>query len=66
MGDIQDMSSLAKYMKQFTSDEFLEAMLDFHLLIYLASMDVYPLRVSICNSSFEIYLISDEFMVSLV
>ncbi|PIK34399.1 putative nuclear protein localization protein 4-like [Apostichopus japonicus] len=44
VGDIQDMSSLAKYMKQFTSDEFLEAMLDFHLLIYLASMDVYPLR----------------------
>lgn len=47
LGDIQALPSLAKYMKQFTKDEYMEAFLDFHLLIYLASMNVYPLYVSV-------------------
>ncbi|XP_033108064.1 nuclear protein localization protein 4 homolog [Anneissia japonica] len=44
IGEIQDLSSLSKYMKQFPSSEFLQAMSDFHLLIYLATFEMFPLK----------------------
>nr|XP_027205548.1 nuclear protein localization protein 4 homolog [Dermatophagoides pteronyssinus] len=44
-GHLQDFQALYHYMKQFKfPEQFLQAMLDFHLLIYLASMDTVPLR----------------------
>ena len=46
LGEIQDLNALAQYMKQFPETKFLEAMLDFHLLVFLATMDMLPLRVS--------------------
>ncbi|GAB6020267.1 hypothetical protein CHUAL_002985 [Chamberlinius hualienensis] len=47
-GHIQDFSRLAVYLKQFPPDQFLQAISDFHLLIYLASMDMLPMRDSMC------------------
>ncbi|XP_054717743.1 nuclear protein localization protein 4 homolog [Uloborus diversus] len=42
-GHVQDFPHLVSYLRQFKSDQFLEAMSDFHLLIYLATMDLLPL-----------------------
>ncbi|GFT10641.1 nuclear protein localization protein 4 homolog [Nephila pilipes] len=42
-GQVQDFPHLVSYLRQFSSDQFLEAMSDFHLLIYLATMDLLPL-----------------------
>ncbi|CAL1297658.1 unnamed protein product [Larinioides sclopetarius] len=42
-GQVQDFPHLVSYLRQFNSDQFLEAMSDFHLLIYLATMDLLPL-----------------------
>ncbi|GIY63790.1 nuclear protein localization protein 4 homolog [Caerostris extrusa] len=42
-GQVQDFSKLMSYLRQFNSDQFLEAMSDFHILIYLATMDLLPL-----------------------
>lgn len=43
-GHIQDFNALSQYLSQFTSDEFLTAMSDFHLLLYIATMDMLPMR----------------------
>ncbi|XP_046916079.2 nuclear protein localization 4 [Dermatophagoides farinae] len=44
-GHLQDFQALLQYMRQFRSeDQFFQAMSDFHLLIYLASMETVPLR----------------------
>ncbi|XP_011497718.1 PREDICTED: nuclear protein localization protein 4 homolog isoform X2 [Ceratosolen solmsi marchali] len=43
-GQFQEFSSLCSYMQQFNSDQFLEAVSDFHLLIYIAFMDMLPLK----------------------
>lgn len=44
-GHLQDFTTLAAYLKKFTDDQFLEAMSDLHVLIYIAAMDMLPLRV---------------------
>ncbi|KAF7489280.1 Nuclear protein localization protein 4 -like protein [Sarcoptes scabiei] len=46
-GHLQDFNALLQYMKQFSKDQFLEAMMDFHLLIYLLSMETVSLHDSI-------------------
>ncbi|XP_071966038.1 nuclear protein localization protein 4 homolog [Antedon mediterranea] len=43
-GEIQDLTALSKYMKQFPKSEFLQAMSDFHLLMYLATFEMFPLK----------------------
>lgn len=43
-GHIQDFNALATYLQQFAFDEFYEAINDFHLLIYIATMDMLPMR----------------------
>ncbi|KAJ8683153.1 hypothetical protein QAD02_018945 [Eretmocerus hayati] len=43
-GQFQEFNSLSNYMQQFRSDQFLEAISDFHLLIFIASMDTLPLK----------------------
>ncbi|KAL1497698.1 hypothetical protein ABEB36_008615 [Hypothenemus hampei] len=43
-GHIQDFNALATYLQQFAADEFYEAIADFHLLIYIATMDMLPMR----------------------
>ncbi|XP_035224916.1 nuclear protein localization protein 4 homolog isoform X1 [Stegodyphus dumicola] len=40
---VQDFPHLVSYLRQFNSEQFLEAMSDFHLLIFIATMDVLPL-----------------------
>ena len=42
-GHLQDMSSLDSYLKQFTADRFIEASSDFHFLVYIATMDEFPM-----------------------
>jgi len=34
-------------MQQFNSDQFLEATSDFHLLLFIATMDMYPMKVQL-------------------
>ncbi|XP_066137854.1 nuclear protein localization protein 4 homolog isoform X1 [Euwallacea fornicatus] len=43
-GHIQDFNALATYLQQFAFDEFYEAIDDFHLLIYIATMDMLPMK----------------------
>lgn len=45
-GHIQDFAALSNYMSQFSPDQFLRAVTDFHLLLYIATMDMLPMRVS--------------------
>lgn len=43
-GHIQDFNSLSSYLGQFSSREFLTAVSDFHLLLYIATMDMLPMK----------------------
>lgn len=43
-GHIQDFNSLSSYLSQFTPQEFLTAISDFHLLVYIATMDMLPMK----------------------
>lgn len=44
MGELQDFNALVRYLNQFSPDQFLAAMSNFHLLIFLATCDMLPLR----------------------
>ncbi|XP_064611087.1 nuclear protein localization protein 4 homolog [Liolophura sinensis] len=44
VGEIQDFGALIHYMQQFAPDRFLEAMTDFHLLVFLSTSDMLPLK----------------------
>lgn len=39
-GHLQDFTTLSQYLSQFKKEEFLDAVKDFHLLIYLSTMDM--------------------------
>ncbi|XP_063240534.1 LOW QUALITY PROTEIN: nuclear protein localization protein 4 homolog [Bacillus rossius redtenbacheri] len=43
-GHIQDFGALGSYMQQFPSDRFLDAISDFHLLLYIACMEIMPMK----------------------
>lgn len=43
-GHLQDFSALSTYLSRWQEEEFLEAISDFHLLIYLYKMDMLPMR----------------------
>lgn len=43
-GQIQDFASLTAYLSQFSKDTFYEAASDFHFLLYVANMDMLPLK----------------------
>lgn len=43
-GHLQDFNALAKYLRQFSREEFLNAASDFHFLAFIASMETLPLR----------------------
>ncbi|KAF7280488.1 hypothetical protein GWI33_005829 [Rhynchophorus ferrugineus] len=43
-GHIQDFNALAAYLQQFAFDEFYEAISDLHFLIYIATMEMLPMR----------------------
>ena len=40
----QDFNSFARYISQFRSAEFYDAVADFHVLVFLAALDIVPLR----------------------
>ncbi|KAK7601803.1 hypothetical protein V9T40_009244 [Parthenolecanium corni] len=42
-GHVQDFTSLANYLMQFSSESFSEAVCDFHLLLYLATNSIVPM-----------------------
>ena len=42
---VQDFHALVRYLNQFPSDEFLPTMSNFHLLVFLATSDMLPLKV---------------------
>merc|ERR1719186_1396406 len=41
---IQDFNAFAKYMTQYRATEFLDAVSDLHLLIFMATLEIMPLR----------------------
>lgn len=43
-GHLQDFHALSSYLEQFSRDEFLVAVNDFHFLIYIATMDMLPMK----------------------
>ena len=43
-GDIQDFNALNQYLSQFGPSEFFTAINDFHLLLYIATMDMLPMK----------------------
>lgn len=43
-GHVQDFRRLSTYLRQFSPDKFLEALSDFHVLTYIATMDMLPLK----------------------
>ncbi|XP_023176192.1 nuclear protein localization protein 4 homolog isoform X2 [Drosophila hydei] len=43
-GHLQDFNALSNYLSAWAEEDFLEAISDFHLLIYLYKMDMLPLR----------------------
>ncbi|KAK3586114.1 hypothetical protein CHS0354_033236 [Potamilus streckersoni] len=44
IGEVQDFNNLISYMEQFPPEKFLEAVSDFHLLLFLATNDMLPLK----------------------
>lgn len=44
MGELQDFNALVRYLNQFSPDLFLTAMSNFHLLVFLATCDMLPLK----------------------
>ena len=42
---VQDFHALVRYLNQFPPGEFLPAMSDFHLLVFLTTSDMLPLKV---------------------
>lgn len=40
---VQDFQQMVQYMRQFKLDQFLEAVSDFHLLIFMATMEFLPM-----------------------
>ncbi|XP_076243670.1 nuclear protein localization 4 isoform X2 [Calliopsis andreniformis] len=43
-GQVQDFNSLCSYIQQFKKDQFLEATSDFHFLLFIATMDMLPMK----------------------
>lgn len=43
-GQLQDFNALSAYISKWAPDEFLEAISDFHLLLYLYFMDMLPMK----------------------
>lgn len=41
---LQDFNSFAQYMNQFRSAEFLQAISDIHVLVFMAQNEIMPLR----------------------
>ncbi|RMX47586.1 hypothetical protein pdam_00023396, partial [Pocillopora damicornis] len=44
MGEVQDFHALVRYLNQFPPGEFLPAMSNFHLLVFLATSNILPLK----------------------
>jgi nuclear protein localization family protein 4 len=43
-GHLQDLRAVSSYLSQFTPDQFFEAVCDFHLLLFVATNDQFPLE----------------------
>lgn len=41
---IQDFNAFSNYMRQFSSDQFILAVSDFHVLLYIATMEMLPMK----------------------
>eukprot|EP00918_Siedleckia_nematoides_P010878 GHVU01023869.1.p1 GENE.GHVU01023869.1~~GHVU01023869.1.p1 ORF type:complete len:631 (-),score=55.89 GHVU01023869.1:1001-2893(-) len=44
IGEIQDFNALSTYLSQFTPDKYLQAFSDFHVLLYVSTCDMLPLK----------------------
>lgn len=48
-GHLQDFHALSSYLSQWLPHEFHEAIADFHLLVYLARMDMLPIKAAMAE-----------------
>ena len=61
---LQDFPSFSEYMHQFSRSQYMAALSDFHLLIYLATCDMLPLKVRRDDShTCHSYCISDDLLL---
>merc|ERR1712150_262308 len=44
IGDIQDFNAFTQYMQQYPREDLLNGVSDFHLLVYMATCDMLPLK----------------------
>lgn len=44
VGEAQDFNAFSEYIHQFTADRYSDALSDFHLLVFLATCDMLPLK----------------------
>lgn len=58
---LQDFHSLATYLSQCSSASFLDIVSDFHLLLFLVTNEVMPLRVSRCSKAQSLFAFSSCF-----
>ena len=49
VSSLQDFNAFCSYMNQYPRDKFLQAVSDFHVLVYLATCDMLPVGVSVLN-----------------
>ncbi|XP_033747158.1 nuclear protein localization protein 4 homolog isoform X1 [Pecten maximus] len=47
LGEAQDFNALVSYLQQFPPNRFLEAMSDFHILVFLGTSDMLPVQEKI-------------------
>lgn len=55
-GHVQDFNSLSNYLMQFSNDSFPDAISDFHLLLYIATNTIVPMKVCkrLTNSKYKV------------
>ena len=54
---LQDFNSFAQYMNQFRSAEFLQAISDIHVLVFMAQNEIMPLRLEVQPKNLFILLL---------
>ena len=54
---LQDFNSFAQYMNQFRSAEFLQAISDIHVLVFMAQNEIMPLRLEYNHITYIFFLL---------
>ena len=58
----QDFNAFARYISQFKDSEFPEFVSDLHVLVFMATLDIMPLRLNEIMQLISNLLLSREYM----